>query len=370
VTAGLRRRIFVLGLVLAAFSWFASFALHSERPHYFDFDLHYYGAQVERDSTYTDTDAVRTKLLEQRGIAHPEGVIGTPALVALVYVPLSFLARFPAEIIWNIMAIAAIAFALSKALPRQWWCFVPYAFCTAPLVLSMWIGNASSLTFALIALTYGFLRNDNDRAAGTALGLAMAFKLFPGFLLLPLLTRRRLPALATAALTFVTTTVAAICILGWHDFSLGMQRTLEFESLQEAYVDNIGLPGTLRWLGAGQTVATIAQIALLTVGAVAVLMKRRMSTSDMFATLTIVMVLGQSLSWNHYFSMTILGLIAISHRWAVLNISQRTGLLVAVVTMIPGLNAHLLTIGALCVLGVLLSLRETPTSSTDPADHA
>lgn len=95
------------------------------------------------------------------------------------------------------------------------------------------------LTF-LMTLSWYYLRQNRDRAAGVALGVATALKLFPGLMLVYFLVRRR-KAFWPGALTASSLLLLSFSIVGWHN-TLDYFRVVQFvQSYYRDYKANLSL---------------------------------------------------------------------------------------------------------------------------------
>jgi hypothetical protein len=95
------------------------------------------------------------------------------------------------------------------------------------------------LTF-LMTLSWYYLRQERNTAAGIALGVATALKLFPGLALVYLLFRRR-KAFWPAALTASTLLLFSFSVVGWHN-TLDYFKVVQFvQSYYRAYRANLSL---------------------------------------------------------------------------------------------------------------------------------
>jgi hypothetical protein len=277
-----------------------------------DFDLYYYGGTVERSSTYTDTDAVLALARDAGRAVAPEGVYGSPTLVGLVYQPLSWLDLEMSQTVFAVLALALFAVAVRRAAGDKWW---PVWFGLAALstsnILAFSLGNFAIVTTALILFAFGSLRDDKPRQAGVALGFAIAFKLYPAFLLLPLVVKRQwnavVPAVVTAAILFAVTPF----LLGWTSFMDAIRQTLDIASFVHPWSDNAGIPGTVLRATDDQTLAQWTGRIAMGLSVVLVWGLRRRPLPILFALTTLLMCLSQGISWNMYYGVILVGVLAI-----------------------------------------------------------
>jgi hypothetical protein len=341
--------------LLVAIAWNSQAHFQRDQyPHQVDFDVHYFGAVVERSGSYTETERVRELMLQHRSKAQPEGVVGTPALVGVVYMPLSHLDLDTAETIWMIIAVAGVTIGLLQATARRHWCYLPLAFCAFPLMLALWLGNVSAITFALIAFAYGSAKKGQFRLAGAAIGIAIAFKAFPAILLVPLVVHRNWRALRWSLGSAAAVTLAGVAALGPHDFLLGMERTVTFEPFDLRYEDNVSIPGVVHYyVGKVMFAKTMVALTFL-LGLYAILRRPKWGVEFSLAATSMLMLLGNSLSWNHYFCLLPLGFIALLDLQPSLPIRIGAALVTACALSANGWSPSL-TIGTVIVLGALVA---------------
>jgi hypothetical protein len=84
-----------------------------------------------------------------------------------------------------------------------------------PLFLSVRLGQVGHALLLPVAFGWWGLRTGRDRAAGAALGVAFALKVFFGLFLVMLLLRRRGRAAASMVVTALATSALGCAVLGW-----------------------------------------------------------------------------------------------------------------------------------------------------------
>ncbi len=147
--------------------------------------------------------------------AHPP----TSVLVAL---PLAWFDYPDAVFAWNLVMLALFALSLALVwrelrIPFRAWSLAPVLTLTLlcnPFRQQITLGQ---LNLFLLPLLVGFWlaeRRERPGWAGAALGLATAYKLFPGLLFFYLLLRRQWLTLAAALLTFAAVTGLTAAVLG------------------------------------------------------------------------------------------------------------------------------------------------------------
>jgi hypothetical protein len=297
----------VIGLALV---WALIHMLSRATP-FFDFDLHYFAGVIEQHGSYTDTTTL-FRVMAEAGVAkHDEGVYGTPTLVALVFQPLSLLGLLAAHAVWVVVAGIALVASVRAAAGRRWLIWLVALLFTPALISSVYIGNPSTFTFCLIAAAYGNLRKGDQRAAGIALGVATALKLFPGFLVVALIANRQWRAVKWAAAVFAALVVVTVPALGFHDAVRAFRMMASIGGYVHPWEHNESMPALLLHMGVGQVVASWSSKVLLVAGAVAVLRWRHPRPHVTLGVAVLVMLLAQSISWRHYFPLALLVLLAV-----------------------------------------------------------
>ena len=278
-----------------------------------DFDLYYFGGVAERSGSYTDTAQVlRLAGLAQRPVS-PDGVFGSPSLVGLIFQPLSLLERTVAAGLFELMAIVALGIAVRWATDGKWWpIWLGIAVISTSNIVAFTLGNFAIFTTALIIFAYGSFRKGRDRHGAVALGIAIACKLYPVFLLLPLLLKRRTAAvrltIGTTALLLAITPPA----LGWSDTIAAIRQTIDISSYVHPWSDNDGLPGSvLRATGNQELAQWTSRIAMLA-AAVGLWRLRQLPLPNLMAIAILFMHLAQGISWNTQYGVTLVALIAVS----------------------------------------------------------
>src|SRR5205823_7206210 len=86
-------------------------------------------------------------------------------------------------------------------------------------------GQPSVMAGAIVILALALLVEGRDTSGGVVLGVAIAMKLFPVLLIVPLMARRRFRAVAAAAIVCVVVGLATIAALGPHDVGPALRST-------------------------------------------------------------------------------------------------------------------------------------------------
>jgi hypothetical protein len=277
-----------------------------------DFDLYYFGGEVERSSTYTDTPAVMGLAGEAGRLVSGDGVFGSPTLVGLVFQPLSHLSLDTAFLVFQLTAIATLAFAVWRAAGDQWWpVWLAIAVLSTSNIVAFTLGNFSIFTTALVILAYACFRDGKDRQGALVLAIAIACKLYPAFLVLPLLVKRRKEAVAWTVGATATLLAITPFTLGWSDSGAALRQAADVASYVHPWSDNDGLPGSMLRATDSQTLAEWTTRLCMIAATFVVWRYRRLDMSVLFPLAAMVMTLAQGISWNMYYGITLLPLLAL-----------------------------------------------------------
>lgn len=295
--------------------WIAARNFQEGRPIYGN-----YRADVEREFELKEDAPL---ILEVN--AHPP----TSALLAL---PLGKFDYPTAHLAINIASLVAFVAAMVFIL-GQWglncgWGFglatFTLALATAPLWAQCFYGQLNCLLLLLIASIWVSWRHGWVRTAGALIGLAAAVKLFPAFLGIVLLAKRRWDGVAAAAAGFLAAGGVTVYVLGWETYrdyvTIVMPALQQFQS----WWTNASLWGFFMKLFDGSRghvvplcrCPLIARLligaACLAVTAAAYLRNRRaegMADRDLaFVAAVWGMFLVSPITWDHYFLIAILPL--------------------------------------------------------------
>jgi alpha-1,2-mannosyltransferase len=277
-------------------------------------------------------DAVRRHMGEPppkclRWNAHPPGSV-------VLVLPLAGLSHIEAFYLWNLVTFTLFAIALwFVALElgvRPVWkaAAIAAGVCAVgatsyPLRHQVALGQFNCLLAFLITVTWGADRRGYWWLAGTAVGIAMAIKLFPGFLLVYFLTTRQWRALATAVAVFLLVNGVALALFGVETFETYVREVIPAVSGDYATQwNNISAPAF--WLRlfdpaavsrvipvvhsplVGKLLSHAAQLVI--VGCVAWVSWRAQSSAGRdraFAAAVVGMLLVSPLTWPHALTMLV-----------------------------------------------------------------
>ncbi len=286
-----------------------------------DFASYYSSASLALQGLDIYDDAAREAFRVQIGLAELPPYIYPPFL-AVVLKPIALLPFGTARIIWFVtssmaLIVSLVLLARTFCLDRRWFLALVAAALFLPGTwLTLWLGQVNMFLLLLIALALYFERNDRQRAAGAALGLAIIIKLIPLLLIVYLALTRRFTTVLWSALALVGLTAFSI-VAGGTDYqarffthgivtAAGMNGVgMPFDQSISAYFARFFLPTPF-----SSPLFVSSQLPLLlTVAASALLLAltARDAVRGGFANilngfpLTIVaMLLVSTISWDHY----------------------------------------------------------------------
>jgi len=145
-----------------------------------------------------------------------------PPVVALLSLPLGYLDYIPALLLWNAFNVLLVAWSVVLTLRAlewrlsKWW-VLPIGAAIVhfnPFYQQCIQGQLGGVLLFLVTAAWCAERRGAGVWAGAALGLATAIKLFPGFLVVGLLLRRKWRGVATALVVFILLQLAAWGLFG------------------------------------------------------------------------------------------------------------------------------------------------------------
>jgi hypothetical protein len=200
-----------------------------------------------------------TGVLTRRYVAEPKGVSAIfgsearnphPPPYVLLVTPLASLPYVLARNVWLLLTAASVALAMGM-IARSSGTRISTAiavgagsFALPPVQAELKIGEANALLLLAIVVGWLQIRKGRNVLGGVALGLASAIKLYPLFLLIPLLRQRNLRAIAAQ----LGTTIA---LLGSGAMVVGLGRT-------QLLVSTVMPDNTQRWIAAPHNLSLLA----------------------------------------------------------------------------------------------------------------
>jgi hypothetical protein len=205
---------------------------------------------------------------------------------------------------------------LLRAAPGQWlrrsiwWPVLLAALINFPPVpVHFTWGQVQLLLLLLLTLAWLCLRRGREAAAGILIGLAIALKLFPLLLVIPLALQRRWLCVTVALATAAAVLVPSFALVGWEQTSFYITKVLPEVSLQKDLYDNYSVAVSLQLLLGnafpGEQVGLVLRGAFF--GLVALAALRRPRDDGLALALGVTaLVWVPPVIWPHYFALTYL----------------------------------------------------------------
>lgn len=310
-------------------------------------------------SIYTRHHESVPAYLGDRGVAEtwPVEINAHPPVLVLLLLPLGLLPHDLAVLLWNLLSLVMIGAAMwivfgPRGLNCEWRYFLASCCIVAgstPLAAQGATAQLNGLLVLLIALAWSSARRDRQIAAGIWLGLAVASKLFPAFLLVYFLATRRWQAVIATLTTIVLLHVAALFVLGTGDlWNYFVHVVPEVRNWQSAWLNcsiagfwsrlfDVTDVGTRPWFHAPLLSRLLIRAscgALTAAVAWHAWRARSARQHDLaFAAVLIAMLLASPLTWDHSLLLLILPIAIL---WYYLATTAESQLLLAVVLIAPG----------------------------------
>jgi hypothetical protein len=267
--------------------------------------------------------------------AHPP----TSVLLAFPFAGLEFVDALPLWNLLSLLALAASAWMIVShlGLPFSFWDLLPaftLLLLCRPFQHQMVQGQLNLVLLLLVTGAWAADRSDRPIWAGALLATAAAIKLFPAFLFLYFVLRRRWRAVAAGSVAFVLVTALTAVILGpqaYHDYFL---QVLPRTSLWRSDWHNLSLSGLwfklfdpskqlppieihplmwsplLAWIGMGASAAALLAVITRIVPSL-----RSPQDADLgFALCILAMLLISPITWDHYLLLLALPLAVLWQR--------------------------------------------------------
>jgi len=244
-----------------------------------------------------------------------------PPLLALIFYPLtSYQLAWWAWAAISLACWVAALWLLIRELLRSefgrqlrqslWWpVFLAALINFPPVLVHMTWGQLQLPLLLLFTLAWLALRRKRPVVAGVLIGLAIAIKLFPLLLLVPLVAQRRWRCVAAALGVAALVLGLSFAVVGWDQAVFYVTKVLPEVSSQKDLYDNYSVAISMKlWLGAtfpSELVATALRLAFL--GLVALAALRRPRAADLGLALGVTALFWvPPVVWAHYFVLAYL----------------------------------------------------------------
>lgn len=229
------RIVLGIGLVLmlaVAFRGVAVAWTYSDQPRRTinDFTGDYVSARafIKGGNAYGETRALADRyLLDPRNVRLPLGDPHVrnphPPAYIMLLAPLAMLPYVTARNLWLILMGISVALAMgtvARTKGATLWTAAAVAcgsLILPPVVLELRIGEANALVLLALAIGWWTIQKGHSVGGGIALGIASALKIYPLFLLIPLLRSRKLKTIVAQLGTAAVLTAGSGIALGWRN---------------------------------------------------------------------------------------------------------------------------------------------------------
>jgi Glycosyltransferase family 87 len=133
-----------------------------------------------------------------------------PPLAAALFAPIALLPSALAQVLWELVSVAAMAVAACATLKLAGWqptrpeiaAVTAVSLLLEPVYHTLFNGQINLILLAIVAIDVWWV-SAGRRGGGVGVGIAAALKLTPGIFIVLLLLTRRTKAAVTAAVTFL-----------------------------------------------------------------------------------------------------------------------------------------------------------------------
>jgi alpha-1,2-mannosyltransferase len=220
------------------------------------------------------------------------------------------------SIICWLLALALLLCELSGDIRRRvgvvWLPVLLAALVNFPPVLShLFWGQLQLLLLLLLVGSWLCLRREHDIAAGVLLGLAIALKIFPALLIVPLLAQWRWRCVAAAALTAIGVLMLSFAAVGWDQgwFYLTTVLPEVNHALGQYSPGNNSITSTIRNAigdaGMADGISLVMRTAIISAVAFGA-WRLRNNTARAYALAVTMLMLVPPVIWEHYFVLAYL----------------------------------------------------------------
>ena len=256
---------------------------------------------------------------------------GHPPAAVLAALPFGLVTDYQAaHCYWNVATFALFLVGVGIVLfelriPLHWWSIFPALVLllpTNPVLDHLWWGQINFPILFLLALAWAVHRRGYAAAAGVAVGLATAIKLFPGLAIVYFLAIKQWRSTAFAILAFAASNAAAASMFGVDAFTTYIRVVIPSLELFRGSWGNASLSGYwLRVFAAvgeprvGQICAAVFQMALVGVIALVAWRSERQEERDRAFALTVAgMPLASPITWAHHYVILVIPILFLWQR--------------------------------------------------------
>jgi len=330
LAAGARRVLAVLVCGVLPLILLASALRAAIRGDTFAYDFHYAGWQAGRDLLLGHGPYVGPDALSLSGPGSGTGAPPTwfvyPAPAALLFAPFAVFPLVPAEILYTLVCIAAVAGTLAVLGVRDWRVY-GVAFLWPAVLAAVQTGNVT--VFLVLGMAVAWRYRERPVVVGAAVGLVISLKIFVWPLALWLLATRRHAALGWAALSAVAVNLIAWAIVGFDQIPRFLDLLSGLASFEHGRTHS-WTDFALR-SGLGSSAARALVLAIAVAACVAcVAAARRGHDALAFALCVLVTLAATPILWNHYYVLLLVPVAIarprLSPLWALPIVAAGVGL--------------------------------------------
>ncbi len=257
--------------------------------------------------------------------AHPPSSV----LLALPFAKLDYADAF---LLWNELSLILLGASIWLVLrnlridisPQVGLAILTLLLLCNPLLSQVQQGQLTAVVVFLLTLCWTFERSDRPWLAGLSLGIATALKLFPGFLFLPFVLRRRWRVVLAGVASLVGLSALTLAVLGFDTYLAYACDVLPTIAKYRGACHNLSLCGIWykllvplpHWMPVTFAPATPQPLAaacgyLLVAGLVTfvtskIVLRAPQDVDLWFSASTVAMLLVSPVTWDHYLLLLLL----------------------------------------------------------------
>lgn len=214
--------------------------------------------------------------------------------------------------IWILLSVASLLgtiYVINKIIPASWSLNIMLFSLTVfsfPFKFTLGMGQVNLILLFLLALFFFFVSKRKDYFSAVSLSLAISIKLFPIFLLLPLILKRRWKIISSTLIFIIFLFFIAFLYVGKEANNYYFQNTLfHIFSKRYEYYYNQSVTGFLSRFGIPDVIIFLTRIALFGISLV-LIMKKRMSLILSLSLFVVLILLINHFSWQHHLVLLLL----------------------------------------------------------------
>lgn len=228
-------------------------------------------------------------------------------LFPLVLFPLSIASKI--WIVISILSLIGTLFVLNKVYPSSWLLVAILFFATVfsfPFKFTLGMGQVNLILLFLIAAFFFFVSKGKNYLAATSLSFAVALKLFPIFLFLPLILKQKWKIISFALAFGFLISVLALIYVGKEVNVYYFQNTLlDLFSKRFEFYYNQSITGFLSRFDVFNNYILLGRLVLIGISLL-VIIKKKFDLINSLALFIILILLINHFSWQHHLVLLLL----------------------------------------------------------------